>query len=279
MKIPSLNKGITLIVFLTIAECALVGYIGIWREGFWTSVQTKNLHLFFLYISYFSVAALGACFVSGYSNYIQSYTALIGRYKLSRIAFKMNLHNSTLEGYRQRIQEDCNTYPLLLITLSTGLFKSICLLVVYISILVYQLSFLYLIIPAIYAGIGTFCAAYLARPLVTLNYINQVFEARFRQALSKLNYSKAHRNNSNLFKATKKLAYFQYFYNQTTVIVPYLILFPIYFTSVISFGIFMQCASSTAQVIECMSYIVNSFNDINKWLSCRRRLKELKVII
>lgn len=276
MKIPNIKKCIFIIFTLVLIECALVGYIGWWRSPFWEAVNNRDLYKFIEYIIYFSVAALSACFTSSYSVYIQQYTALLYRYKLTRKAFK--LKEGLVEGQEQRVQEDCFTYPALFISLFTGGIKNIILLVVFMGILLYQLNVYYLILPLLYVFLGTLVAAKLAKPLVNLNYINQVFEAKFRKYISKLNYSKVHRNNYNLFKITKHLGYFQYFYNQITVIVPYLILAPVYFSAAIVFGVFMQCASSMNQIIDCLSYIINSFNDINKFLSCKKRLKELELI-
>lgn len=276
MKIPDRKLGVCLIVIMTLIECGLSGYIAVWRETFWQAVQNRDLHTFIWYIGYFSIAALIACYVGGKNQYLQSYTALVYRRLYTIKALKKP--KEVVEGQAQRIQADCLDYPMLTLSLVTGFVKNVVLLVTYITILIYQLGIYYLMFPIVYAIIGTYIASKLARPLIDLNYINQVVEAKFRQVLSKMNYAKAHRNNYNLFKITKSLAYFQYFYNQITVIVPYIILAPLYFSLKITFGIFMQCASSMNSVIDCMSYFINSFNDINKYLSCKKRLKELGVI-
>jgi putative ATP-binding cassette transporter len=276
MKIPNKTVCISILVVLTLIECGLSGYIAIWRETFWQAVQNRDLNTFCWYIGYFCLAALTACYVSGKSGYIQSYTALIFRRTYTQKALKVKANK--VEGQPQRIQEDCLSYPMLTISLSVGFFKNFVMLITYITILLYQLGIYFLLFPVAYAIIGTIIASTLAKPLIDLNYINQVVEAKFRQALTRMNYAKAHRNNYNLFKTTKSLAYFQAFYNQVTVVVPYIILAPLYFSAQIVFGVFMQCASSMNLVIDCMSYFINSFNDLNRWIASRKRLKELEVI-
>lgn len=261
---------------MTALECSLSGYIAYWREPFWNAVQTKNLSQFIWYIGYFTIAASIICYVSGKNQFLQSNTALYYRNKLTNKALKMP--SNIVEGQGQRIQEDCYNYPWYSISLFLGFAKNIIMLFTYLTILVYQLGFYYLLFPIAYAIIGTYIASKLAKPLINLNYLHQVVEAKFRQVLTKMNYIKAHRNCYDLFKTTKNLSYFQYFYNQITVIIPYLILAPLYFGTTLTLGIFMQCASSMNSIIDCMSYFINSFNDINLWLSCRKRLKELKVI-
>ncbi len=275
MKIPNVKRCVTILALMTIAECGSIGAIGILREGFWNSVSNHDLTQFILYLVYFAVVALFACLVSGYGQYIGSYLSLVLRRQLTRKALKTIVQ---VENYQQRIQEDCMVYNQLKIGLIVGGVRNTVILLTYATILVYQLSWGYLTLPIAYAIIGTLIAAKIARPLINLNYINQNLEAAFRQVLSKLNYARAHRNNYNLFKTTKYLSYFQSFYGQITVMVPYLILAPAYFGLKITFGIFMQTASAMNTVIDSLSYGINSFNDFNRYLSCRRRLQESKII-
>jgi len=275
MILPRLRRSVLLLVATICIECGLVGYIGVWRESFWQAVNTHNYKMFSLYLVYFSLAALAACLVSGYGQYLGNYVSLILRTRMTRKALKQ-VHK--VENYQQRIQEDCFLYNQLKISLLSGGIRNIVVLITYSSILVYQLHWTYLTIPILYAIIGTGLAAHIARPLINLNYVNQNLEAGFRQVLSKLNYSKVYRNNYNMFKTTKYLSYFQSFYSQITVIVPYLILAPLYFGLKISFGVLMQCSASINTIIDCLSYGIQSFNDFNKWLSCRKRLREMRVI-
>lgn len=280
MRLPKLKRVFVILGLLTAIEVSLVGYIGIWREHFWAAVQARDLHTFLLYTVYFSGAALTICLVSGYSQYLAQYAALLVRRKLTRKALKIVQSGSTdgIDTVSQRVQEDCFSYPQILISLTLGLIKSIIILVVYLSIIYHQMGAKYLLIPIVYSIIGTFSAGWLARPLIVLNYINQAAEAKFRATLNKLDYNKVNRNNYNIMKTTKQLTYFQSFWSQISVIIPYLILAPAYFGSVIVFGVLMQVAASIAQSIDCMSFVTNSFNDINRGLSCHKRLKELKII-
>lgn len=293
MKIYNVKLNSILLVILLLTDCALTLYIGIWREWFWTAVSSLQLSKFIYLISYFTVAAFISCFVSGYSQFLINYISLIWRKRLTSKALSCaragffhdtmikgskKLPNGAIEGFSQRVQEDCLNYPLLFLTILTGIFKNFVTLLIFIGIIVFQLGIIYLIFPVLYVIFGTLISAKIAKPLINLNYNWQVVEAKFRQFLFKSNYGRVHRVNYNLYKQTKYLEYFQSFYNQITIIVPFLILAPIYFSAKISFGILMQCTSSMGEVINSASYFINSFSDINKWLSCRKRLKELEII-
>jgi putative ATP-binding cassette transporter len=274
-----IKKYIILIIFLSILEASLIGYIGWWRAPFWGFVQSKNLYMFYWYLIYFGIAALAACGISAMNIWYQNKATLAYRDKLTEKALNINLDRpNSVEGQAQRIQEDPNSYPAFIFTFCAQMFRNVLVLGVYGTILVYQLSFINLLYPFLYTILGTGLAAYIAKPLFSLNYLNQVVEAKFRQELTKENYKTVHDNNLKVYKATKKLNYFQYFFSQISVIFPYLVIAPLYFTSNIIFGVYMQCASAMANMVECLSLLINNYGEFNKWLSCRRRLKELEII-
>lgn len=276
MKIYSIATGVAVIVTLILLESGLVGFLAVWREWFWDAVANKDLYGFIKYLLQFAVAALLLCVISGYCQFREQYLGLCLRHRLTRKALAYK--KSHVENINQRIQEDCNEYYQLGIYLTTGLFRNTVSFIAYGLILYIQLSLLFMVVPFVYAIIGTGIAMFIAKPLVSLNYINQNFEASFRRVLTKRLYGKVHRNNHGLYKTTKYLSYFQSFYNQLGVVFPYILLAPIYFSGKITFGVLMQCASSIGHIIDNLSYFINSFNTFNKWLSCKKRLKEAGII-
>lgn len=269
---------ILLIIILCLIEILGVGYITLWREWFWTSVSQKNINQFFILISYFSIVALILCLVSGLEGYYISKLSLHVRYKLTRKSLSVLSKLSTTEGYAQRIQEDCLNYPLIGISLLKNIIVNFIMFFFYVYVIYRQIGYIYILLPILYGIIGTGLGGWVAHPLISLNYLNQVKEAAFRKLLSKLNYAKVHRNNHLMFKKQKHLTYFQYFYGQISVIFPYLLLASLYFSGKITFGVLMQCSASISSLVESMSIFLNSFGDINRWLSCRRRLRELGII-
>lgn len=277
MKVYKLNKAILFLIVLLLIDCALGGYIGIWRDWYWGALEQKHFYAWINFTAQFTVVALLSCWIAGYSQYLINLISLKYRTTLTRKALQVRTHLQ-IEGGSQRVQEDCNLYPQLFISLITEIMKSIIYVGIFSVIIVYQLGFYYLLIPIIYTVIGTLAASKLAKPLINLNYLNQVLEAKFRQILNKLVYKDVHRNNFNLFKKLKYLQYFQSFYSQITVIIPHVLLSFIYFSGKITFGVFMQTAASMGELINRMSFLIISFDQINKWLSCRKRLKEAGII-
>lgn len=277
---------ISCLIILLVADCIVGAWIAEWRSAYWQSLIDKQFQLWMFYIGQFIIAALISCGISGWSQYLGNIIGLHYRTKLTRKALKLNNFNA-IEGGAQRIQEDCLMYPQLFLRLATEGIKAFVMIFVFATIILIQLPFWYAIIGFVYAIIGTLLATKIAKPLINLNYLNQVFEARFRSLLQKLSdkiqkyktsYVDVHQNNIKMFRRLKVLQYFQSFYNQITIIIPHLLLLFVYFSGKITFGVFMQLASSFAELINNLSFFINSFDMINKWLSCKRRLKELNII-
>lgn len=269
------KKYIIGLILLISLEIAGVSFLAVWRAWFWDAVSNKDLHLFIKYLIEFTVCALGLVFVSGYKGYIINFSSLLIRTALTKKALS-NINK--VEGYQQRIQEDCNQYPLLSISLISSLGSSIVQTIIFSSIVIYQSSLHNLLYVVLYTIIGTYIASKIAKPLIDLNYSNQVAEAAFRQELTEESYAKVYKSNWSIFIRLKYLQYFQAFFNQITIIIPLLILSSSYFSGILTFGVLMQLVSCISSVIDQGSYFVNNFDGINRWLSCKKRLKESGII-
>ncbi len=276
MKIFINKKYLFFLISLVLIDCSIGAYIGYWRELYWESLSNKQYLLWIRYIVEFIAAALLSCGVAGYTQYLINIISLNIRTNLTNQTLKTEYQY--IEGYQQRIQEDCARYPNLLLNLSVNLVRSLIMIIAFSIIILQHISWYYLLIPFVYSFIGTFIAGKIAFPLINLNYLNQVVEAKFRQSLSRLNYLLAHKNNRSLFKKTKHLQYFQSFFSQITVIFPHLVLSFSFFSGKIVFGVFMQLAAAMSEITNSLSIVILSLNDINNFLSCRRRLKELRII-
>ncbi len=273
------------LLLLIAIEVGLVGCIGIWREYFWESLSKVQLNAFLICIGIFSGIALTASLVSGLRKYLVSTLGLQVRTELTN-KYMSGTRDMTTEGEEQRVQMDCADYPQLWLSLCSDLILSAMSCVVYVILIVYQLSAIYLLIPLLYVAIGTSISGWIAKPLIYFNYLIQKLEASFRRKLLQklqvhelnLAFNKIINLKNKIINTTKRLNYFQSFYNQLVVVMPYLLFAPIYFSGIIVFGVFMQVARAVEELVSSMSCIINSFGDINNWLSCRKRLKEIKLI-
>lgn len=276
MKFTFNSLLITGILIATGVDLGVTAYITYWREVFWSAVEHRQLTTFIWHMIYFAIAAGVSCLMVGLVGYWISLLALNIRKHLTHKL--INAQIPKIEGIEQRIQEDCRDYPLLAITLLQTYLVAIITSVFYITVLVQAVGWVYLLFPFGYVLISTLTGYKIAKPLIALNYLNQVKEAAFRRMLDSEHYHIVHDNNRQLYRKTKHLTYFQSFYSQVNVILPYIILASLYFSAKISFGVLMQIANVLSSLTDSLGTLITSFDKVNKFLSCRKRLKELRII-
>lgn len=274
MRTFNTRKLCVSLILLVLVELSLTMYLADWRSTFWSAVEAHNYPVFVRYLVYFILVALALCFVASYEGYVMTLVGLSLRTKLTRRALQVNVDHIAIEQIKQ---EDCLVYPKLLLNLVVGGLRNVCLIVIY-GYFVIKVSPYYLIYPLVYAILTSVVGYKLAFPLIDLNYFNQNMEARFRQQLTKRNYGATFVNNFKLAKATKILNYWQIGADQVSVVLPYICLAGLYFSYKITFGTLMQVASALNSMTDSLSFYLNSFGDVNKLLSCRKRLKEVGIL-
>lgn len=185
---------------------------------------------------------------------------------------------TTIDNLRQRHQEDCQAYPNLYLTLVFGLGKAVVYFIVFSISLIYNFSWVYLLIMTLYTIISTWIAHKVARPLIKLNYDTQQAEATYRDNLTQTNLERCISIMFGLASNTKRLSYFQTFYGQIAVILPICLCSPSYFMGALSLGALMQATGIMSTITDNLGFGITSFNDINKFRSCRARLKEAGIL-
>lgn len=77
-----MRKYIIWLILFAIIEITGALYLTVWREHFWNAVSQKQGHELLLQLGIFTIVALIMCFVSGFSGYLLSLTAIEWRKKL-----------------------------------------------------------------------------------------------------------------------------------------------------------------------------------------------------
>jgi len=142
--------------------------------------------------------------------------------------------------------------------------------------------------------LGTAITILIGRPLVRLNFLQQLFEADFRFGLVRLRensesvalYGGEAREDSvlrtrftevvgnfwRLMKKQKMLWFFTSGYYQIAIIFPFVVSAPRYFAKEIQLGGLMQIASAFGRVQEALSSLVDNFTVFARWKSVVDRL-------
>ncbi len=146
----------------------------------------------------------------------------------------------------------------------------------------------------IYAVIGTALTHLIGWKLIPLNFQQQRFEADFRFNLVRtrenaeqiaalggeaaererhLNrFSRVIGNWYALMQRQKQLMFFTQSYTQASVIFPYIMVSPAYFSGAVQLGGLMQTASAFSSVQNALSYFVSSYRNIAEWRAIIARL-------
>ena len=213
--------------------------------------------------------------------------------------------DAKVEGASQRIQEDAMNFAKIVESLGLQVVRSLMLLIAFIPIL-WGLSenvvipFFKdikgsLVLVSLTASLGGLIISWIVGiKLPGLEYNNQKVEAAFRKELvygedDRLNYAKPP-SILQLFTGIKlnyhKLfLHYGYFdlwlimYNQSMVIVPYLLMGPGLFTGAMTLGVLIQTSSAFSSVQGSFSLFLQNWTRITELRSIYKRLTEFEVAI
>ena len=207
-----------------------------------------------------------------------------------------------IEGASQRIQEDCMNFAKIVESIGLQIIRAIMLLIAFTPIL-WGLSS-NVIIPIfkdingslVYISLvaslgGVLISWFVGIKLPGLEYNNQVVEAAFRKELvygedDRIEYAKPP-TILQLFTGIKfnyhrLFLHYGYFdlwiimYNQTMIIVPYIIMGPGLFTGGMTLGILIQTSSAFREVQGSFSLFMQNWTRITELRSIYRRLSEFE---
>jgi vitamin B12/bleomycin/antimicrobial peptide transport system ATP-binding/permease protein len=299
-------------------------YVGVrineWNRAFYNALQAFDAHELFRQIGIFGILVTCAVACSVSALYLNQWLQIRWRRWLTlrhltawladRAYYKLGL-GTQADNPDQRISEDLNQFTGYVLTLSVGLISSFVSLLSFLAIL-WGLSGTaniplgpsgsiqipgYLVWAAlIYAGLGTWLAVSIGRPLVALNSARQRFEADFRFSLVHLRqnaesvalyggepvelalfderFRAVFANFRQIMKQQIRLSAFTQTYAQVGLIFPVIVVSPRYFSRQILLGGLFQAVNAFSYVQNALSFIINSYNDIATWEAVTQRLGE-----
>jgi len=213
--------------------------------------------------------------------------------------------DTKVEGASQRIQEDCMNFAKIVESIGLQIVRALMLLIAFIPIL-WGLSS-NVIIPLlkdingslVYVSLtaslgGLLISWFVGIRLPGLEYNNQVVEAAFRKELvygedDRVEYAKPP-TILELFAGIKfnyhrLFLHYGYFdlwvimYNQTMIIVPYIVMGPGLFTGAMTLGVLIQTSSAFREVQSSFSLFIQNWTRITELRSIYRRLTEFEKAI
>jgi vitamin B12/bleomycin/antimicrobial peptide transport system ATP-binding/permease protein len=222
--------------------------------------------------------------------------------------YRMQLQGDAADNPDQRMTDDIKLFVERTIDLGLRLLNAVVTLTSFVVILwalsaAAHLNFFgtHVVIPGylvwcalVYAIFGTVLTQWIGSPLVNLDFNQQKFEADFRFNLVRVRenseqiallrgegaererlstrFGKVIENWYGIMSRTKRLVAFTASFEQTAVIVPYILVAPAYFADRIQLGGMMQSASAFGSVQKALSYFVSVYRELAEWRAVVARL-------
>jgi putative ATP-binding cassette transporter len=292
--------GVLLLFMLAVNGMnVLINYVG---GDFMTALSGKDAPRYFrLLWIYASVFIVGTPVVVFYS-FVQQKLAvrwrkwlaehLLEKYLANRNFYKLN-HSADIDNPDERLHQDISSFTTTALSLLLVVLGSVITLFSFAGILwsIYKPLCLVLIV---YSVGGTFATVWLGKRLIGLNFDQLRKEADFRYSLVhvrknaesiafyqgeeqegfqiKRRFAEAIKNFNLLIGWQRNLGFLTTGYNYLVVIIPSLVIAPLYFAGTVKFGVITQADMAFTQVLASLSIIVTSFTDLSGFVAVVNRL-------
>lgn len=302
------KKARVLLITLLFLSFAVAGvqvvmsYVG---RDFMTALTLKDQPTFmknlWLYLGVFAFAVpLGVFY-----RYAEERLALLWRQWMSHQLLKRYFKNrayyqlrSTVEvdNPDQRIAEDVKNFTTTTLSLMLIALNSVVTLVAFIGVL-WSISMTLVGVLFGYAVIGTLVAYFIGRRLVGLYFHQYAKEADFRYSLVRVRdnaesiafyrgekrehrdlvhrFSRIYHNTLDIIGWNRNLAFFTTSYNYIALLVPTVVVAPLYLKGQAEFGVITQAGAAFAQVLAALSLIITQFERLSAFSAGVTRLGTL----
>jgi vitamin B12/bleomycin/antimicrobial peptide transport system ATP-binding/permease protein len=302
------------VIVLNLGAVFITVQINLWYALFYNALQDRDFPAFSYQILRFGGFAGAYIFAGVYRVYLRQMLQIRWRNWLTNRYTARWLHNSayyhlqlaggTADNPDQRIQEDINNFCAQTLLLGIGLLDASVTLLSFAAILwglsgtleVWGTSIPgYMLWAAIfYAVAGTWLTNWIGRPLISLNFQQQRYEADLRFSLVRLRenaegialyggeaaelkgvagrLTNVVANWWGIMRRQKILTWFSSGYNQVAIIFPFLVAAPRYFSGAFQLGQLMQTVQAFDQVQTALSWFITRYPDLAEWKATVNRL-------
>ncbi len=280
----------------------LMSYAG---RDFMTAITRKNVTTYWTAFGWYLGSFALAVPIGVYYRWVEERLALlwrewmtqhfVKRYFNNRAYFRL-LGSDSVDNPDQRISEDIKNFTVSSLSFLLILLNSIVTLVAFIGVL-WAVSGMLVVILVAYALTGTVISIVIGRKLVRLHFHQYEKEADFRYSLVRVRdnaesiafYRGEKREHLDLFNrltaavgnmrmiiiCNRNLAFFSNSYNYVALVLPVLVVAPIYMRGQVEFGVVTQAAGAFAAVLAAFSLIITQFGGLSSYLAGVQRLGTL----
>ncbi len=256
---PVITKLIALILVLETIVVGLLYALNTVYGKLYQAIQEINQHDIWVSIATFSALAGVLVLFNGYTGYFINRLAFELRKGLTNISLTLFDHQTEqLPYFAQRVQEDLRKFGESSVEFYTSVFKAILKLIVFISVIV-TLSHWYIgAIVFAAAIVGTYLTKVVAKKLITLQSDQESNEANFREILSRYGFDIIERQFRKINTEIKKVSFLQSGLSQGFVLLPFILLMPMYISKAITMGAFFQSVNALGKIIDSLTVLIDN---------------------
>ncbi len=299
----SARAVLALLLLLLFAFTALNVVLNFVGRDFMTALAEKDLPAFnknlLLYLGIFVVATPVSVFYSFVRKHLGINWRLwltnhfLERYFSNRSYYRVN-DDKNIDNPDQRISQDISSFTVTSLGFLSILFFSLVQLISFIGIL-WSISITLVLVLLAYATVGTVVTMFFGKRLINLNFLQLRKEADLRYGLVhirdnaesiaffrgeerekgqvKQRLMVAIGNLRFLIGWERNLEFFTKGYEYIILILPVVVMAPMYFAGDIKFGVVTQAESAFIQVLSALSLIVTQFEQLSNFVAGITRLE------
>jgi len=280
----------------------LMSYAG---RDFMTSISNKNPADYWKFLALYLGTFALAVPVGVYYRWVEERLALLWREWMAQHLVKRYFNNrayyllrgsESVDNPDQRISEDVRNFTTQSLSFLLILLNSTITLITFIGVL-WMISSLLVAILVVYAVAGTIVSILIGRKLVRLYYHQYEKEANFRYGLVRVRdnaesiafFRGEKREHLDLFNRltsavanmrliiirNRRLGFFTNSYNYLALLLPIMVVAPMFMRGEVAFGEITQAMGAFAAVLASFSLIITQFNGISTYLASVQRLGNL----
>lgn len=277
----------------------VMSYIG---RDFMTALSLREQDKFMTNLYYYLIAFGVAIPLSVFYRYTEERLALIWRrwfthhtlesYFANKAYYRLGWYKK-IDNPDQRIEEDIRSFTATSLSLFLIFLQSGIALFAFVGVLS-SISWTLTVTAIGYAAVGSVVTFFLGRPLINLNFEQLRREADYRYKLIKVRDNSESiafyrgetkektrvrqklkdvlRNMLRIINRNRKLNFFTTGYNYLVIILPTIVVAPLYLRGEIEFGVVTQSAVAFSHVLNALSIIVTNFGSLSAYAAVVRRL-------
>jgi len=282
------KRNTTITIILELVSIGLLYLLNKQYGTLYEGIQTYNTALIWSSIIKFSGIAGILVIVGGLITYYMNKMAFSIRRGLTHYFTKLyesgKLHSAT--NIEQRIQEDLRLFGEKSCEFWFAVLRSSLKVPIFLGVIVTLTQWYVSIIILVAIIVGTYLTKLVAKKVIELQAIQETNEADFRKRL---------RNPKNAFniwfvffeiegmfhkinKQIKKIAFLQSGLSQMFVLLPFIVLLPLYISKQVTLGAFMQSVNALSKVIDSLTVLIDNRQLIVSISVCLKRLEDLKEV-